>query len=205
MRKHIVLTVGLAALLASAAQASQEQLAESIRQARQEAEMTAAQLKTTLEALNALVSQAKGDLKPAFQAFRLEVPKTQAAASATTSRVQTMSQERDRYFTSWQNTISGINNPSLQKKAQKRLDKVSASYARVEAAFQTAADKFRPFLSDLADVEKVLSQDVTAAGVKAIKGTVRQANWDHKFVSSAINSALKEMGKMEKALSGEAT
>ena len=38
-----------------------------------------------------------------------------------------------------------------------------------------------------------------------MKSTVRSANWNYKFVASAINDALKELQKMEEALSSEAT
>ena len=46
--------------------------------------------------------------------------------------------------------------------------------------------------------------DVTAAGVKSVRSTVKSANWNHQSVNRAINSALKEMDKMEKSLSSEA-
>jgi hypothetical protein len=39
---------------------------------------------------------------------------------------------------------------------------------------------------------------------KAIKSRVKSANWNHQFVDKAIQSALKEIDKMEKALSSEA-
>ncbi len=204
MKKQIILTLALGTLLACTAQAGQEQLAASIKQAREEAAATSAQLSTTLNALNALVAQKPGDLRPTYECFRAEIPKTQAAAGATSTRVQMMGNQRDKYFSDWQATIGGINNPGLQKKAQKRLDKAAKSYAKVEAAFKTAAEKFRPFLSDLSDVEKALSNDVTIAGVKGMKSVTRKANWDYKFVYNAIEEALKEMKSMESALSGQA-
>jgi DUF2959 family protein len=205
MKKRIMLTLGCITVMACAAQAGQEQLASSIKQARTEAEATTAQLNSTLAALNALTSQKKGDLNPAYQAFRAEIPKTRTAATATSGRVESMTKQRAKYFSDWQSTIDGINNKSLQKKAQKRLNAASQSYDKAEAAMQTAAEKFRPFLSDLSDIEKALSQDVTASGVKNMKSVVRSANWNYKFVTSAINDALKEMRKMEGALSSEAT
>ncbi len=204
MKKYIALTAAIISLLAYPAQAGQEQLAKSIRLAREEATATSEQLASALNALNMLACQKEGDLAPAYQAFKTEVPKTQRAADATNARVQAMTNERESYFADWQKTINSINNPSLQKKAQKRLNAASQSYDKVSASLVTAAEKFRPFLSDLADVEKALSQDVTARGVKNVKGVVRQANFDHKFVSSAVNAALKEMQKMEKALSTQA-
>jgi hypothetical protein len=74
----------------------------------------------------------------------------------------------------------------------------------VETSLVQAADKFKPFLSDLSDIQKALSTDVTEGGVKALRSTVKSANWNHRFVDKAINSALKEMKTMEKALSREA-
>jgi len=79
-----------------------------------------------------------------------------------------------------------------------------ASYDKVEESLKTAGEKFKPFLSDLGDIQKALATDVTAGGVKAIKSTVSSANWNQQFVDKAVKSALKEMGKMEKALSSEA-
>jgi len=109
-----------------------------------------------------------------------------------------------KYFQDWQSTVNSIGNGSLRKKAQKRLDAVQVSYDKVEASLKLAGEKFKPFLSDLADIQKALASDVTPGGVKAIKSTVSSANWNRQFVDKAVKSALKEMDKMESALSSEA-
>ena len=203
MKKQILLTIGLATLLASATQA-QEQLAKSIKEAHLETIRTDEQLKATLSALNALTKQTEGDLRPAYNTYCSEVAKTESAAGWTKTRVQWMASDGRKYFQDWQKTIDGISNEKLRKKSQKRFDAVKVSYDKVEASLQQAKEKFQPFLSDLGDIQKALVSDVTPGGVKAIKSTVSSANWDHKFVNQAIKSALKEMDKMEKSLSPEA-
>jgi septal ring factor EnvC (AmiA/AmiB activator) len=204
MKKQILLTIGLAVLLASATQASQEQLASSIKDAQAETSRTSEQLKATLSALNALTKQTKGDLRPAYDAFCSEIGKTESASTWTRTRVKWMGSDGRTYFQDWQRTVDGISNDSLRKKAQKRLDSVRKSYDKVEASLQVASEKFRPFLSDLVDIKKALATDVTAAGVKSIRSTVSTANWDHQYVNQAVKSALKEMDKMQKSLSSEA-
>jgi hypothetical protein len=204
MKSNILLTLGLATLLASATQASQDQLARSIRDAQVETTRTSEQLKATLSALNALTAQKQGDLRPTYGTYCAEVARTEASAAWTRTRVQWMGGDGRKYFQDWQATVNGIANESLRKKAQKRLDAVKQSYDKVEASLQLAGEKFKPFLSDLGDIQKALATDVTAGGVKAIKSTVRSANWNHQYVDKAVKSALKEMGKMEKALSPEA-
>ncbi len=204
MKKKILLTIGLATLLAPATQASQEQLATSIRDARVETTRTAEQLKATVSALNALTSQKKGDLRPAYDAFCAEVAKTESAATTTAARVRWMDGDGKEYFKDWQSTITSIANESLRKKSQKRLETVRAGFDEVKTELKQASEKFKPFLSDLSDIQKTLAADVTAAGVKGVRSTVRSANTDHESVHDAINSALKEMDKLVKQLSREA-
>jgi hypothetical protein len=204
MKKQNSVMIGLATLLAATTGFSQQQLATSIKEANTETTRTSEQLKTTLGALTALTKQKKGDLRPAYSAYCSEVAKTESAANWTRTRIQWMAGDGRKYFQDWQDTVKGIANESLRKKAQKRLDAVQKSYDKVEASLKVAGEKFKPFLSDLGDIQKALSTDVTAGGVKAIKSTVSSANWNHRFVDEAIQSALKEMAKMEQALSSEA-
>jgi len=204
MKKHKLFIIGLTTVVALATQASQEQLATSIKDAHLETTRTSEQLKATLAAINALTAQKTGDLRPAYNTYCSEVTKTGEAAGWTKTRAQWMSSDGRKYFQDWQTTVNSIANESLRKKSQKRLDAVKSSYDKVEASLLLAGEKFKPFLSDLADIQKALATDITAGGVKALKSTVRSANWNHQFVDKAINSALKEMSKMEKALSPEA-
>ena len=204
MKKQLCLLVGFATLLASATQASQQQLARSIGDTHLETSRTDTQLKATLSALNGLTKQTKGDLRPAYNNYCSEVAKTESTAGLTRMRVQWMASDGRKYFQDWQNTINSIANESLRKKSQKRLNSVKVSYDKVEVALQQASEKFRPFLSDLRDIQKALCADVTPGGVKAIKSTVKSANWNHQYVDKAVKSALKEMEKMEKSLSSEA-
>ena len=204
MKKQILITIGLATLLASATQASQEQLRSSIGDTHLETSRTDAQLKATVGAINGLTKQKKGDLRPAYNNYCAEVARTGLAADWTRTRVKWMGSDGRKYFQDWQTTVNSIANESLRKKSQKRFDAVEANYNKVEESLRLAADKFRPFLSDLTDIQKTLAADVTPGGVKAIKSTVRSANSNHEDVDKAIKSALKELDKMEKALSSEA-
>lgn len=202
--KTILTALSLAALLLGTARANQEQLATSMKEARVETGRTRDQLSATLATLTALTKQEKGDLRPAYKAFTAEIPQTEAAAGWTRVRIAWMKGDGLQYFEGWQKNINSINNESLRKKSQKRLDAVKKSYGKVIASLEVAAEKFKPFLADLGDVQKALANDVTPAGVKALRGTVSDANFQYKAVNRAINDALDEMKKMEASLSSEA-
>jgi hypothetical protein len=203
MKMHTFLMIGLTTLLASATQ-GQEQLAKRMQDARAETALTSEQLKETLSALNALTQQKEGDLRPTFKTFAAAVTNTASAAATTAARVQWMDSDGQKYFKDWQDTITSIASQSLRKKSQKRLEVVRADFDNVKKELKEASMKFKPFLSDLTDIQKTVAMDVTAAGVKSVRSTVRSANSNHEFVNRTINSALKEMDKMQKELSPEA-
>jgi hypothetical protein len=203
MKTKIALTLGLATMLASATQA-QEQLAKSIQEARAETARTSDQLKETMSALNALTQQTQGDLRPAYNTFATAVTNTASAAATTAARAKWMDSDGQKYFEDWQTTITSIANQSLRKKSQKRLEAVRADFDEVKKELKEASAKFKPFLSDLSDIQKTVAMDVTAGGVKSVRSTVKSANENHRYVNWAITSALKEMDKMEKALAPEA-
>ena len=98
MKKHTLYLIGLVALLASAAQASQQQLAAGIKEALAEATSTAGQLNGTLAALEALTKQTKGDLRPAYDTYCSAVDKTKSAAALTQTRLHWMASDGRKYF-----------------------------------------------------------------------------------------------------------
>ena len=203
MKKKTLLSIGLLTLVVSATQA-QEQLADSIQQTRAETALTSRQLSATVAALNALAAQKKGDLRPTYSSFAEAIPKTTAAAETTAARVKWMDGDGQAYFKEWQDKITGIANESLRKKSQKRLEAVRSSFDKVKAELKKASERFKPFLSDLSDVQKTLEADVTAAGIQSVRPTVKSANTNYKPVNESINAALKEMDKMANALSPQA-
>lgn len=203
MKKKILLSIGLLTLVAFATQA-QEQLANSIQEARSETANTSRQLHATVAALNALAAQKKGDLRPTYNSYAEAIPKTTAAAETTAARVKWMDGDGQAYFKEWQDKITSIANESLRKKSQKRLEAVRSSFDKVKGELKEASERFKPFLSDLNDIQKTMEADVTAAGVKAVRPTVKSANSNYKPVNESISAAIREMDKMAKALSPQA-
>jgi hypothetical protein len=179
-------------------------LADNITLIRTETIATRDQLQATVNALNALTKQSKGDLQPTFNAYAAEVAKTHTAADQTAARIVAMQAASKEYFGGWQEKVSSISNESLQKKAQKRMDAVVKNYNGVIASLTAASDKFKPFLSNLDDVQKMLASDVTPGGVKAVRGVASDANWNMKKVRSSIYEAIDDLESMAKSLSSQA-
>ena len=193
----IMLGVAVACL---PAEAGQEKLAADLAKTSQEVGRTRDQLQSTIDVLTKLVGQKSGDLKPAFEAYRAEVVKTKKVAEATTATAVEMQKQSDAYFGEWQKEISGVSNASLRKKGQKRMDAVKKNYTEAAKSLETAAGKFAPFLSDLADIDKILTNDLTAGGIKAIKSTVSSAKFNMTNVRRSIQTAMTSLNEMSAQL-----
>jgi DNA anti-recombination protein RmuC len=181
----------------------QAKLAESVAVIRTETLATRDQLQATLNALNALTKQEKGDLKPTFDKYSAEVKNTHAVAEQTAARITAMQAASKEYFDTWKTQVNEINNESLRKKALSRMNDVFEKYNDVIKSLQEASEKFKPFLSNLDDVQKMLANDITPGGVKAVRGVADDANWNMKKVRSSIADAIDELGDMAKSLSSQ--
>ena len=204
-----VLAFGAALILPNFASAQttnsnpQSQLADSVAVIRTETIATRNQLQATLNALNALTKQQKGDLQPTYDAYAAEVKNTRTVADQTAARIKAMQDASKEYFDSWKTQINEINNESLRRKALKRMDAVFEKYNDVIKSLQDASEKFKPFLSNLDDVQKMLANDITPGGVKAVRGVADDANWSMKKVRSKLADAIEELGDMAKSLSSK--
>ena len=185
----------------AASPSAQENLAKSVEEIRTETLATRGQLQTAIGALTALTTQKQGDLKPAYDAYVAEVAKTHADAGKTTSRAAAMQSASKDYFGAWQQDVAGINNASLRQTAQKRLDTARRNYDKVIASLQEAGKRFKPLLSDLDDVQKMLANDITPAGVKSVRGVANDARRDGDRVRATITDALDNLQSLAMALS----
>jgi hypothetical protein len=199
------LTLTLVLWAAQSAWAGQEQLASAIGDTRKEVIATRDRLQTTVDTLDSLVKQKEGSLKPAYDAFAAEVKNTQSDAVVTKARAEKMQTDAQTHFGAWQKEIDTITNAKLRKQGQKRLDSMRKSYDLTISQLREASTSFTPYLSDLTDITKILSNDLTPGGIKAIRGTVSKAKFDIQKVRRYIFDAIKELDSMQKALSSNAS
>jgi len=195
-----VFCLGLVLLFPALSLAGQQELAASIAETRAELISTTEQLKATVDALNNLQEPIGGDLKKAYDALVIEIGKVEAAGASTKTRAEAMKAAASGHFESWQKDIDSLNNAKLRKATQKWLTKVQKIYDKAVSEMKNAASLFKPCLSDLNDISKVLSNDLTAKGVSSINGVIRQGKANIQVLSRAIGATIAQMESAEKDL-----
>jgi SMC interacting uncharacterized protein involved in chromosome segregation len=154
-----------------------------------------------MKSLNALMASRPGeDLRPAYQAYVQNVEKTRQAADTTRRRYEQMNADSNNYFSTWRADNRKIANRDIRAKANQRLEQVRQEYRGSVASLKAAAEQFRPFLSDLTDIQTALSNDLTGKGLSSLSATAKKANFDHDQVQREINEAASHLNAMRTAL-----
>jgi hypothetical protein len=200
-RRRLALAVGLTALMATTGY-TQEALVKDVGDTLTEVNVIKAQLAATASSLNALLAVKPGeDLRPAYQAYSDDVDKTKQAAATTKERGTRMDADAASYFSTWKADNDRISNAELKKAATKRLGQVQNDYSSSVASLRAAGSEFGPFLADLGDIHTVLSNDLTASGLKGAEGVIKKAKRGHAEVQKQIDAAVKHLTATQKALS----
>jgi hypothetical protein len=102
----------------------------------------------------------------------------------------------EAYFLSRQQAIDTIQNKDIKESATDRLNTDKSRYSKVLAAADQAKLKLQPFMSDLKDINTLLSVELTAASVKSLSDTTSRLGRD------AAGSVADAIADVNNALSG---
>lgn len=130
----------------------------------------------TLASLDDLVNKPQSDLRPQFKQFTAHLKDVESAAKEVGAARRSMGEKSKEFFAEWDAQLAKINNEDIKARSQARKNEVSQRLDAIKRSYSEAETAFRPFMSNLQDIQKYLSVDLTAGGLAAIKDTVAKAN-----------------------------
>ena len=146
----------------------------------------------TLAALNDLVNNPKPDLRKQFSAFNDSVNDLGSMAKDADGKAKDMKSQGADYFKTWDKQMATIKNEDIRNRSEARKGEVASKFGRISQSYDETRTAFAPFMSDLRDVQKFLSTDLTAGGLSAIKGVAAKANADAVPLKSALGKLSDE-------------
>jgi hypothetical protein len=132
----------------------------------------------SLADLNDLVSNPYPDLRKQYKRFDNAVNELGESAKDVANKAGEMRARGADYFAGWDKESAQIQNEDIRNRSESRRNEVAARFDRISAQYDTARTAFRPLMSDLRDVQKFLSTDLTAGGLAAIKDSAAKATRD---------------------------
>ena len=169
---RIVLALVLAALVALPVAAQSKASAKSVDSLNavlKELEKGKAQVQGAMDALNALVSGDEKNLTKQYNAFTKQVTSLKKTSQAALARAEDMQTRREAYLADWQKKTKEVSNPEIQAHMQQRAESVKKVMESLRPAGDALREAFPPFFSDLNDVQKMLSVDLSSEGMAAAK------------------------------------
>ena len=166
---------------------------------RQQLVASGEQGQAAVSSLDALVN-AKGDLPPLFKDYRKQVKQFEADGAAVSKRVDAVRAAYSAYFAKWDAENAEINNAAYKQQANLRRTEAYDQYVAMEQSLQALTKVYRPFVSDLNDVLKVLSVDLTAQGVATSRTMVGECHADLKEMAGLLRTAVHQIDLNAKAM-----
>jgi Skp family chaperone for outer membrane proteins len=166
----VALVVGTLAVLPAAAQSkASAKNVESLNAVLKEIEKGKTQVQGAMDALTAMVAGGEANLQKNYNAFTKQVSSLNKTRTTVQARAADMQTRREAYLAEWQKKSQEVTNPEIQAHMQQRAEAVKTVMESLQPAGEALKEAFPPFFSDLNDVQKMLSVDLSPAGVSAAK------------------------------------
>ncbi len=147
------------------------------------------QLNTTMNSLDALLGTTEGDLRPPFRAFSTNVDRLQGSAESVRTRARDMRTRADTYLKSWEEQSAQLTNENLRAATDARRAEVRSHIDAVRSLAEEAGNAYQPLEKDLLDIRRVLSADLTPAGLRSVADEAQSA----KLAAGKLSQALDRL------------
>ncbi len=150
------------------------------------------QVQHALDALEAL-NEPGANLTKEYSKFTKNVEAMAKTKEKVSSRMEDMSSRRDAYLGEWQKKIKDVSDPEIQALMESRREQVKSLFDSSKPAREAARDAFGPFLSDLQDIDKLLSVDLSATGVQSAATITQSAVTNGKSVLAGLDALIESL------------
>jgi hypothetical protein len=133
-------------------------------------------LGTVVSTLSDLVTNPAPDITLQFKKFSAAVDDLDSLANEVTVREAAMREQGAAYFQKWDEELAKIQNDDIQSRSLERKNAVAARFEQVKLSYTQAKTNFVPFMSDVKDIRRALSTDLTAGGIDSVKSLAAKAN-----------------------------
>jgi len=153
-----------------------------------------------LVALDKVVATADTDPRKAFKEFDKAVPRVDSAATKAKKRAEDMKAKGQDYFKQWEKELAGVTNPDIRALAEKRKAQLQAAFDNIKTTMEPAKEQFNPWLANLKDLQKYLSNDLTIAGIDAAKDLTAKAKSEGQQVQKSLDKVIAELNTIAAAV-----
>ena len=133
------------------------------------------QIDVTAASLDNVVAPGQSNLKKSYDSYSDNVVKLDKEGKRVIKRLDEMKAQSTKYFAEWEKQGDTYTNPEIRELSEERRTNLAAIYARVPEAGAGIKGTYHAYLTDLKEIQKFLSNDLTPKGVEAITPVSQQS------------------------------
>lgn len=154
----------------------------------------------TVAALDQVAVTATTNPRKAFEQYSKQVDSLESAVAKAKKRGQDMREQGQAYFKQWEKELAEVKNEDIRKLAVERKAKLQETFDNIKKVAEPLKAQIDPWLSDLRDLKKYLSADLTIAGVDAAKPMFAKVNAEGIEVQKSMDAFVAELNTVAATL-----
>jgi hypothetical protein len=198
-----MLLLGTAAFLGGCATTGMDRsvkASNSIRDVDNEIRKMVVQIDATAASLDSLVSPGQTDLKKSFDAYTKNLKHLDSEGKKVIKRTEEMKAHNKEYFAEWEKQGEAFTNPEIGALSAERRTRLAEIYARVPAAGAGMKRTYHAYLTDLNEIQKYLSTDLTPSGVQAITPVAKKSVQELDALKLSLNPLIIALDEIKAEL-----
>ncbi|MDU0458714.1 MAG: DUF2959 family protein [Geobacteraceae bacterium] len=172
----------------------------SIRDVDTEIRKMMVQIDVTAASLDSLVMPGQSNLKKSFDTYSDNVAKLDSEGKRVLKRTDEMKSNSKEYFAEWEKQGEAFKNAEIRELSAERRNKLAESYARVPAAGSGIKGTYNAYLTDLKEIQKFLSTDLTPKGIEAITPVAKNSVNDLDALKASLVPVITALDEIKAEL-----
>jgi len=172
----------------------------SIAQFREEIGKAKLAVDETVKALGQVAVTANTNPRDAFKQYTKSLQNLESTSAKAKKRATDMKAQGQAYFANWEKELEQLNNPDIKKLAAERREKLQTTFESIKTVAEPLKAQFDPWLSDLQDLQKYLSNDLSISGVDAAKPLFAKTQAEGMEVQKSMDDLVAELNTVAATL-----
>lgn len=145
-----------------------EEVQSTMRSVDNDVKAIVVQLDAIGASLDELTKPGQADLKRAFELFSDNASEIKEMEKDFALHAEKMEVSGKAYFDEWDSDSQKYDNPEIQKRSNERRAELGNTYDKIAQNNVGVKEAFREYVSDINEIERFLSNDLTSDGIDAI-------------------------------------
>lgn len=177
-----------------------EKASNSIRDVDSEIRKFIVQIDATAASLESLVLPGQPDLKSSFDNYSKEVRNLEKDGTRVLKRMDEMKASSHVYFSEWEKQGEVFTNPEIRQLSEQRRSELAEIYARVPAAGTGIRGSYNSYITDLKEIQKYLSNDLTPKGIEGITPTAKNSIQGLESLKKSLGPVISALDEIKNEL-----